>query len=164
MTSFNPTEHPRAGDGQFTTKARSEPSFVLDLDAQTEAEYEAAEAHLETATRKVADLLPSNAVSWEGDGPSIFFGSRDADDCFGDYAFIRIPADGFEKDPHLDLHWQFQTEDLPQEAQTAGAPYPPASVVSEELTIDSDPREVAAWIQAQMDRCGTPPLRPQADA
>lgn len=159
MTSFDPTEHPRAGDGQFTTRARTEPGFTLDPDAQTEAEYEAAAAHLETMTRRVAELLPTNAVSWEGDGPSIFFGSRDADDNFGDYAFIRIDADGFE-DPSLDLRWQFSTEDRSE-------PFPSGRhsehEVAEHLTIDSEPQEVAMWIREQMDKHGTLALRLRDD-
>lgn len=154
MTSFDPAEHPRTGGGQFTTKARTEPTFTLDMDTQTEADYEAAAARLETLTQRVADLLPSNVVAWEGDGPAIYFGAREAHDNFGDYAFVRLPADGFE-DTSLDYRWQFSTEDFPEKLESG---YHNAQEVAEHLTVDSDPHEVAAWIREQMDKHGTPAL------
>ncbi|EYR64882.1 hypothetical protein N866_03315 [Actinotalea ferrariae CF5-4] len=150
MTGFNPADHPRAGSGQFTAKARTEPDITLAAEAgDVDAEYE----RWETVTRQVAALLPSNMLD-DGDGPTIFFGSRAADDNFGDHAFIRVPADGLDEERLF--HWQFQTESFPERLPSG---YHEVSEVSEHLTIDSDPADVAAWIQEQMWKYKTPPLR-----
>lgn len=52
------------------------------------------------------------------------------------------------------LHWQFQTENSGERYYSG---YFSVSLVSD-LTIESDPHAVAAWIRAQMDVHGTPAL------
>lgn len=120
-------------------------------DREARAEYRRWDA----ATKAVAELLPSNGMDDLGDTPSIFFGSREDDTCFGDVAYLRPPGLA-EDEPHLDLHWHFQTEDT-------GQKYPSGFYsdvqVAEHLDINSDPREVAAWIRQQMEAYGTPALR-----
>lgn len=106
------------------------------------------------ATQRVADLLPSNQIDHDGDAPAIFFGSRQAADNYGDYAFLRPPG-AFTSEPHLDLHWQFATEEFDEPLPSGDfARYE----VAEHLTVDSDPHDVAAWIRARMHKHGTPPL------
>ena len=87
--TYDPADHPRAGGGQFTTTPRSEPAVDLDPAAAVDGDYEAGYARVENATRKVAELLPTNLMTDDGGGPTIFFGSRDAADNFGDHAFLR---------------------------------------------------------------------------
>lgn len=267
MTSFDPTEHPRSGDGQFATKVRAEPDFMLraghdpaavahvrrvaellgngeesdredvpslrfigrawhagrgaspygdrampvpgedgvarwefqvedaerpfgqgdrftavvrsDLPADADPAQVAAwlqeqmDAHgtpdtreeraeyerWTCATERVAQLLPSNQIDHDGDSPAVFFGSRLADDNYGDYAFLRPPG-VFTSEPHLDLHWQFATEDFDERLPSGDYAH---YEVAEHLTIDSDPHAVAAWIREQMDKHGTPALRIRDD-
>jgi len=144
--TFDPAGHPRGGDGQFTTTPRDEADVALH--AELDADY----AKVNAASQAVAALLPGAVVSDEGGGPCIWFGSR-TDNGYGDcaYALTRGEAGG-EPDTH---QWKFATEDV-------GTPYPPGYYVDaneSELTIESDPAEVAAWIRTQVAQYGSPPIR-----
>lgn len=68
MTSFDPAEHPRTGDGQFTTKVRAEPDFMLRAGHDP-----AAVAHV----RAVAELLGNGDEDDRDEVPLLRFIGRE---------------------------------------------------------------------------------------
>ena len=131
--------------GQFTTTARDEAD--VELYAQMDADY----AKVVAAAEAVASLLPGTEVSDEGGGPCIWFGSR-GDNGYGDCAYVLTPTEA-AGEPDA-WKWKFQTEDV-------GTPYPSGYYVDaneSDLTVESDPVEVAAWIRTQAHQYSSPPL------
>lgn len=97
-------------------------------------------------TRAVAAQLEGVEVWDEGGGTTIWFGSRGEPGATGDHAFIVPDGDDAGR-------WQFQTEDT-------GSPTPSGhrtEVITSDLTVESDPAVVAAWVREQADTYGSAP-------
>lgn len=100
-------------------------------------------------TRAVAAELDGVDVWDEGGGTTIFFGSRAKSDepgATGDVVYVI--GDGEDAG-----RWQFQVE-------TTGEMTPNGyhhDVVTSDLTVEADPKVVAAWVREQAEKFGSPP-------
>ncbi|GEL46594.1 hypothetical protein CHO01_17100 [Cellulomonas hominis] len=96
-------------------------------------------------SRAVANELEGVAVWDEGGGTTIWFGSRTEPGAPGDHAFI-VPAGEHEG------RWQFQSDDFSDSPEGYRT-----EVVTSDLTVESDPKVVAAWVREQAEKLGSVP-------
>jgi hypothetical protein len=117
-----------------------------DADEEDLTDY-AASVRNDGISRAVASHLEGVGVWDEGGGTTIWFGSRTAPGATGDHAFV-IAGHGENEG-----RWQFQSDDV-GEGTTDGYP---TEVAISDLTVESDPKVVAAWVREQADRFGSVP-------
>lgn len=98
-------------------------------------------------SRAVAAELEGVAVWDEGGGTTIWFGSRTEPGATGDHAFIVPAGDGDHGG-----RWQFQSDDVSDSPEGYRN-----EVVTSDLTVESDPKVVAAWVREQAEKFGSVP-------
>lgn len=128
--------------GQFAAQARTEPDVTLTP--------EAAGSRIESATQAVVDALGVGTAVDDGGGSFIAFDYRHELAGDRDAAYYLDPDEA--SDPAQGGKWIFHRGDSGEELSNGFY----TDDATSDLTLDSDPAEVADWIKSQMHHFGTP--------